>query len=69
MQILMQYFKCSVVPVIKIFSKLNRDFKTAVTLTKPSVGRRSVGVIGRQSADFVPDFNFFFSRPTKIKNN
>ena len=34
--------------------------KTVVTLTKLTVGRWSVGLIGRQSADFVPIFSFFF---------
>ena len=28
--------------------------KTAITLTKPTVGRRSVGLIGRQSGDSRP---------------
>ena len=43
--------------------------KTAVTLTKPTVAQRSVGLIRRQLGDLVPNFSclanyiFFFDRP------
>ena len=37
-----------------------QHWQTAVTLTKPTVGRQSVGLIGLQSADFVPDFSCLF---------
>ena len=53
--------------------EMSLNSKTAVTLTKPTVGRRSVGLIGRQSGDsrpnFVPDFNCFLVGPLQKNYN